>query len=189
MSNLVYRKPGNAYTSAVVCTLEGEQIVIRDGSGVTRMDKTGSVILRIAEICCEADLELGPVGLELKNRWLERQKRITAQIMDLPDFEAEYVGKRVGRELHVELARAGHGQGYKFCSDLLEHPVTSLALLTLEEACAVRDALTADEDAYFETCHVPEVTLTNPVFPRGFRISLDPNQSGVSARARRGLGL
>jgi len=69
---LIYSKPGNAYTSAVTCTLEGEEIVIRDGSGVTRLNKTGRVILRIAEICNEPELELGPVGLELKGRWLER---------------------------------------------------------------------------------------------------------------------
>jgi len=185
---LIYRKPGNAYTSAVVCTLEGEEIVIRDGSGVTRMDKTGGVILRIAEICCEADLELGPVGLELKDRWLERQKRITAQIMDLPEFEAEFVGKRIGRELHVELARAGHGQGYAFCSTLLDRSIVSLALLTLEEACAVRDALVDGENSYLETYYVPEVTLTNPAH-KPMRITLDPNQSGVGARARKGLGL
>ena len=185
---LIYRKPGNAYTSAVVCTLEGEQIVIRDGSGVTRLDKTGGVILRIAEICNETDLELGSVGLELKGRWLKRQKRITAQIMDLPEFEPETIGKRVGRELHVELARAGHGQGYEFCTKLLDRPVVSLALLTLEEAVAVRDALVDGENSYLETYYVPEVTLTNPAH-KPMRISLDPNQSGVSARARRGLGL
>jgi len=188
VNGLIYSRPGSSYTSAVVCTLEGEQIVIRDGSGVTRLDKTGSAILRIAEICNEPGLELGPIGLELKAKWLNLQEVKTARVLDLPDFDAVYIGKGMAAQLHKELARAGHGQGYAFCAALLGRPITSLTLLTLEEAVAVRDALTADEDAYLETCHVPEVMLTNPVHG-GFRITLDPNQSGVSARARRGLGL
>jgi len=106
--------------------------------------------------------------------------------LDAADFDPEYVGKGTGRELHVELARAGHGQGYAFCSRLLERSVLSLAQLTLEETCAVRDALRADENLYLETCHIPEVALTNPVHG-SFRISLDPNQSGVFARARKYL--
>ena len=63
----------------------------------------------------------------------------------------------MGRELHVELGRAGHGQGYEFCTKLLERPIISLALLTLEEACAVRDALLNDETSYLEHYRVPSL--------------------------------
>ena len=181
---LIYRKPGNAYTSAVVCTLEGEEIVIRDGSSVTRMEKTGGVILRIAEICAEDGLELGRIGLELRTKWLNLQEVKTARAFDKPDFDAVYIGKGMGSQLHKELARAGHGQGYAFCSTLLDRSIVSLALLTLEELCAVRDAIVEQENDFLERSYVPEVSLTNPAHG-SYRIILDPNQSGVSARAKR----
>ena len=106
--------------------------------------------------------------------------------LDAPDFDIETIGKVVGRQLHIELSRAGHNDHNKFCSTLLERPIISLALLTLEEACAVRDALTADENAYMEAYHVPAVTLTNPAH-NPIQVQLDPNQSGVGARAQRYL--
>lgn len=190
---LIYRNPGGNGYLAKTCHLEEQpdgvkMFVTREGVSTRREYQYNSVLERLGSTCAEADVELGELGELLKSRWLKRLEARLAVVLDAPEFEIETIGKVVGRQLHLELSRAGHSDHYKFCSDLLKRPVTSLALLTLEEAVAVRDALTADENAYLERHYIPEVTLTNPVH-KPMRISLDPNQSGIGARARRGLGL
>ena len=140
---LIYRR---TLPTALTCTLEGAEIVFRDNSSVTRLEKTGGVILTVAETCAEPGLELGDLGKKLRTKWLAHCRANTARVT---------VGKVVGRELHVELGRAGHADHFKFCTDLLERPIISLALLTLEEACAVRDALLNAETSYLEHYHVP----------------------------------
>ena len=190
MSQLIYRNPGNAYASAVVCTLEGEQIVIRDGSGVTRLEQTEYVKNMIRGNCMDFDVELGPVGLEYRAEWIAQMEAQTARVMDAPDFDEETgVGNAIGSELHKLMARHGIKNHYGYAAGVLGLEETpSFAALTADEVNAVKDAIFEGENAVLEVSHIPEAKLTNPVHG-SFRISLDPNQSGVSARARRGLGL
>ena len=108
MTLLIYRR---TLPTALTCTLEDGQIVFQDSSSVIRLEKTGVVILMVAETCAESGLELGELGKKLRTKWLAHCRANTARVT---------VGKVVGRELHVELGRAGHGQGYEFCTKALE---------------------------------------------------------------------
>lgn len=153
-SELIYRR---TLPTVLTCTLEGAEIVFSDASSVTRLEKSGAVILIVAETCAESGLELGDLGKKLRTKWLAHRRVNTTRVMEEPDFDPETVGKVVGRELHVEISRAGHADHNKFCTDLLERPIISLALLTLEEACAVRDALLNNETSYLEHYHSPSL--------------------------------
>ena len=75
-ANLIYRKVGTPYMSAITCHLEmnGQaeaMYVTRDGTATRREHRTEALFERLGSICNDEGVELGPLGEAIKADWLE----------------------------------------------------------------------------------------------------------------------